>query len=58
MTFIDKQDVINVAKDLNQVLSQKQINQVLDIYNYEEECDPSGNWRLITEHCIRQVIND
>lgn len=56
MTFIDKEDVIDVAESINVSLSQKQINQVLDMYNHEEECDPTGNWRYITEHCIRQVI--
>jgi uncharacterized protein YpuA (DUF1002 family) len=54
---IDEQDVLAVAKNINLNLTDKQVNDVLHLYQHEEECDPTGNWDLIVENCIYQVIN-
>lgn len=54
---IDEQDIITVAKSINKELTAEQISKVLHMYPHEEECDPTGNWNLIVEHCIYQVIN-
>jgi hypothetical protein len=54
---INREDVIAVAERVMAPLTEEQINKVMDIYNFEEECDPTGSWDLIVEHCINQVIN-
>lgn len=54
---ISKEDVIAVAEGIMIPLTEAQINQVLDLYNFEEECDPTASWDLIVEHCIHQVID-
>ena len=53
---ISREDVIDVAERLMIPLTEDQINEVMDIYNFEEECDPTGNWDLIVEHCINQIV--
>lgn len=57
VSTISKEDVIAVAEGIMIPLTEAQINQVLDLYNFEEECDPTASWNLIVEHCINQVIN-
>jgi hypothetical protein len=52
---INREDVIAVAERIMAPLTEDQINEVMDIYNFEEECDPTGNWDLIVEHCINQI---
>jgi uncharacterized protein YpuA (DUF1002 family) len=51
------EDIVQVAESLNISLTETQVNQVMHIYNEEEECDPTGTWNLIVEHCIHTVIN-
>lgn len=53
---ITKNDVINVAKTISVTLTENQINQVLNMYNDEENNDPTGTWNLIVENCIYQII--
>ena len=57
LSNIDRVDVISIAEDLNIKITEEQIQAVLDMYNFEEECDPHATWDLIVEHCIQQVIN-
>ncbi len=53
---ISEIDVKIVASKMRVNLDNQQINKVMSIYNHEEECDPTGNWSQIVEHCIYQVI--
>lgn len=55
---VEPEDVMRVADDLNISLTEQQVNKVLHIYAYEEECDPSATWELIVENCIYNVLND
>ena len=54
---ISKDDVILVSYSIKKSLTDEQVNQVLAMYPHEEECDPTGTWNLIVEHCIHQVLN-
>jgi len=53
---ISRTDVLIVAQKMRKTLTNVQVEAVLDMYNYEEECDPKANWSEIVEHCIYQVL--
>ena len=53
---IDREDILYVAEELKIFLTEDQVNQVLNMYSHEEECDPSATWNLIVENCIYQVV--
>lgn len=53
---IDREDILNVAKSINVFLTEEQINGVFQMYNHEEECDPTATWDLIIENCIYKLI--
>lgn len=55
---VDNEDVLSVASELNISLTDEQVNKIVLMYPHEEECDPTGTWNLIVEHCIHQVINE
>ena len=55
---ISVEDIINVAKSINISLTEDEINGVLQMYNHEEDCDPSATWDLIIENCIYQLIRN
>ena len=55
-TKIDKQDVLNVAKDLKKELTIDQITLILEAYDdYEDESN--DNWAEIVETIIYDVLN-
>jgi hypothetical protein len=54
---ISREDVLIVGHSINKRLTEEQVNKVLHMYPHEEECDPTGTWNLIIEHCIHQVLN-
>lgn len=54
---ISREDVLIVGHSINKKLTEEQVNKVLHMYPHEEECDPTGTWNLIVEHCIHQVLN-
>jgi len=53
---ISNSDVKFVAASINKTLTEKQINEVLDMYPSEQESDSSATWNLVIEECIYQVI--
>jgi hypothetical protein len=53
---ITKQDVIAVARLLNQSLSDRDISMVMDMYPSEQSKDPDAEWHLIVENCIYSII--
>ena len=55
---ISRTDVLVVANSIKKQLTEQQVNQILSMYNYEEEADPTATWNLIVENCIYQVIDD
>lgn len=55
---IDTEDVLDVAQRINKELTPEQVNKVMHLFQYEEECDTTGTWDLIVENCIYQVINE
>lgn len=54
---ISKEDVLVVAKSIQVTMSATQINNVLELYDDELELDPDATWNLVTEHCIRLVLD-
>jgi NADPH-dependent 7-cyano-7-deazaguanine reductase QueF len=54
---IHEEDVNQVAKSLRKTLTPNQIQEVIDMYPFEQEQDPTGNWSEVVEHCIYQVID-
>jgi len=55
---ICREDIVSVAESLNIQLNETQINNVLHMYQHEEECDTTSTWDLIVENCIYQVIRN
>ncbi len=55
---IGRTDVLVVANSINKQLSEEQVNKVILMYPHEEECDPTGTWNLIVEHCIYSVLDE
>ena len=53
---ITKEDIKMVAKTLKVKLTPKEVTQVLRMYPYEQEQDPTGNWSEVAENCIGQVV--
>ncbi len=54
--LITKEDVISVSNDIGISLNEEQINQVLEMYESEENNDPTGTWNLIIENCIINLV--
>ena len=52
---IGREDVQKVADDLNLLISEEQINQVLERYPSAEEEDPVGTWDLIVEQILNEL---
>ncbi len=57
VSTISREDVLLVGLSINKRLTEEQVNKIILMYPHEEECDPSGAWNLIVEHCIHQVLN-
>lgn len=55
---IGRTDVLVVANSINKKLTEEQINKVILMYPHEEECDPTGTWNLIVEHCIYSILDE
>lgn len=54
---INEEDVIQVANSIHKTLTPEQIQEVIKMYPYDQEQDPTGNWHLVVENCIYQVID-
>lgn len=52
MEGITKDDVLEVAQDLNFVPSSEEVETVLSLLDSEADSDPSGNWRLWIENLL------
>jgi len=55
--MIEKIDVEHVAHSLNKKLTEKQINEVLEMYPAEQDNDPTTSWDLVIENCIYQILD-
>ena len=55
MSKIQKEDVIGVSRHLGILLTEEQIQWVLDNYDSHEQQDPSGNWTLIVEQMLYDI---
>jgi hypothetical protein len=53
---ISETDVVVVANSIKKKLTTEQVNKVILMFPHEEECDTTGTWNLIVEHCIHQVL--
>ena len=52
---ITKQDVIYVAQSIGKILTEEQINEVLEMYPSEQENDPFENCMLVLENIIYTI---
>lgn len=52
---ITPEDVKNVAKGINQELTDEEIKQVIEGYASAEDQDPTATWNLIVEELIYQI---
>jgi hypothetical protein len=55
MSKIQKQDVSNISEHLGIILTEEQIQWVLDNYDSYEEQDPTGTWNLIVEQMLYDI---
>ena len=55
--MISKEDVLSVANSLKVSLTEKQINDVIEMYPTAEEVDPTGTWDLLVENCIYLIAD-
>jgi NH3-dependent NAD+ synthetase len=49
---ISKEDVLQVARDLNVELNNVQIKEILKRYEDEQANDPTATWDLVIENLI------
>jgi hypothetical protein len=50
--MITRQDVYSVANNLCIGITDEQVDQVIDLYPFEQEEDPSATWDLVIEKII------
>ena len=50
-------DVKFIADRLSITLTEKQIDEVLEMYPFEQEQDRGATWDLVIEQCIYNVLN-
>ena len=55
---ITKQDVLNLANDLNIQLTKEQVDAVLADYADAQIDDPTSSWAEVTESLIYSIINN
>jgi hypothetical protein len=56
ITFkLTKEDILNVATSIHQILTKKEIVWVLLCYEDAQRQDPSGTWNLVVEDLIYQI---
>lgn len=54
--MITKEDVVSIATAINKQLTEKQIQEVLELYPAQQATEPETNWSLVVEDCIYNVI--
>lgn len=54
--MIEKEDVFQVANSIGQNLTEEQIQEVISLYESEEDEDPSATWDLIVEKIIYDIL--
>ena len=52
---ITKQNVIEVADSISIKLTDDQINEVLEMYPFDQEQDPTATWDLVVENIIYSI---
>jgi len=57
-TKIQKEDVIQVATSIKQILTEQEINEVIKRYPSAEDQDPTGTWDLIVEQVIYEILDE
>lgn len=54
--MITKEDIAIVANNIDKQLTEKQIQEVLELYPSQQATEPLTNCSLIVEDCIYNVI--
>ena len=52
---ITKQNVIEVADSISIKLTDDQINEVIEMYPFDQEQDPTATWDLVVENIIYSI---
>ncbi len=52
MAQITYKDVTSVAEQINFEPTEREVEEVLDRYNFEQESDPSATWNLVVEKIL------
>lgn len=55
---VSKEDVLQVATTLKKELTEKEIQNVIELYPSYQDQDPTGNWSTSVEDAIYQVIDE
>ena len=55
---INENDVLKVANSLSIELNNSQINRIIHLFQYEEECDINACHEILITDCIFQVIKN
>lgn len=53
---ISKEDVIDVATSIGKVLTDEEIQDIVENYPWMQEQDPTGTWNLVVEDMIYFLI--
>ena len=57
-TIMDIRDVANIAKELGMNPTLKELEEVLKLYEGEQEDDPSAEWYLVIEKILYDLTSD
>jgi hypothetical protein len=55
---INERDIMKVASSLSIELNNNQINRIMHLFQYEEECDINACHDVLITDCILQVIKN
>jgi uncharacterized protein YpuA (DUF1002 family) len=55
---IEKEDVQQVAEELEVELTDEQIDMVIFMYTNQQKIDPTGSWDIVVERCIDMLLDD
>lgn len=56
VSTINEKDIINIANKININLDSMQVNKVMHLFQFEEECNVAKNWEYIVQDCIFQIL--
>ncbi len=52
---LSREELLAIANKNGVSLTEKEINEVVDVFNHEEECDPNSAFENLVLFCIKQI---